>query len=112
MKKLALLLLAVVAAFGSMTSALAQSSRGSVAGNIVDQAGAAIANADVTLSSPATGTAVTTKSNERGIYRFDAVVPGEYKVIVAASGFAKEEQPATVVLGAVAGRDFTLKIGS
>jgi hypothetical protein len=112
MKKLVLFLLVVVAAFGSVTSAFAQSSRGSVEGNIVDQAGAAIPNADVTLSSPATGTAVTTKSNGRGIYRFDAVAPGEYSVTVAASGFSKEVQPATVVLGSVAGRDFTLKIGT
>ena len=64
----ALLLLAV--------SANAQTSRGTVTGTVLDPTGAVIAGASVTLTGVETGVRLFTNSNDAGIYRFDAVDPG------------------------------------
>jgi len=93
-------------------SALAQSSRGTVTGTVQDSAGALLPDADVTLYSPSTGVSSTLKTNKAGIYRFEAVLVGDYVVTVSAPGFAKQEAPAIVTVGALVGRDFNLSIGS
>ena len=104
--------LMVLAFAAAVTVAHAQSSRGVVSGNVLDAAGAAVTNAEVTLLSPSNGTKAVVKVSSEGIYRFEAVLPGEYKVIAAAPGFSKEEQNATVIVGVIAGRDFKLSVGS
>ncbi|MGH9596526.1 MAG: carboxypeptidase regulatory-like domain-containing protein, partial [Edaphobacter sp.] len=114
MKKLlckASLLLMLVATFG-VTSAIAQSTRGTVTGTIQDSTGALLADATVTLLSPSTGISSTAKTNKAGIYRFDAVLNGDYTVTASAAGFAKMESAVTITVGAVVGRDFTLTVGS
>ncbi len=90
----------------------AQSSRGAITGNVVDTSDAKIPGATVTLTSPSTGTSVTVMTNADGIYRFEAVPPGDYVVTVLQPGFTKEQQTATVVVGSNVGRDFTLHPGS
>lgn len=90
----------------------AQSSKGAITGSIADPSGAKVAGAKVTLSSPTTGVSSTVTTNSDGIYRFEAVLPGDYVVTVAQSGFSMEEQSATVVVGANVGRDFVLHPGS
>src|SRR5882762_10193528 len=112
MKKLYSFLLAVVIfAFASL-SVLAQSSRGTVTGTVQDSAGAVLPDADVTLYSPSTGVSTTLKTNKAGIYRFEAVLVGDYVVSVDAPGFAKQQTSATVTVGALVGRDFALTVGS
>jgi hypothetical protein len=93
-------------------SLLAQSSRGTVTGSVQDSAGAVVANADVTLFSPSTGVSSTLKTNKSGIYRFDAVLVGDYEVTVVVPGFTKVQSPAIVTVGAIVGRDFMLTVGS
>lgn len=65
----------------------AQTSRGTVVGTVTDQAGAVISGADVELKKAATNETRVTRTNDSGIYRFDAVDLGTYEVTVKATGF-------------------------
>ena len=67
--------------------ATAQTSRGAVAGTVTDQTGAVISGADVELKKAATNEVRTTRTNDSGIYRFDAVDLGTYDLMVKATGF-------------------------
>lgn len=61
----------------------------SLNGSIVDQSGAAVPGASITLTNSATGLVRTTTSNAEGLYEFFAVPPGNYSLQAAASGFSK-----------------------
>lgn len=74
-------------------AAAAQTSRGTVTGLVNDAQKAAIANAPVELANLATGVSRSTQSNESGLYRFDAVDPGEYRVTVKMPGFRTMPDP-------------------
>src|SRR5208282_1130313 len=87
--------LVVFAAFGfalfvfglSVPMATAQSTS-LLNGSVTDPSGAAVASAKITLTEPATGLQRTTTSNRTGLYQFLDVPPGEYRLEVAATGFA------------------------
>ncbi|HEU5233671.1 MAG TPA: carboxypeptidase regulatory-like domain-containing protein [Terriglobales bacterium] len=65
----------------------AQTSKGIVAGTVVDSSGAVVVNANVTARNVQTGTERTTTSGPNGGYRMEAVEPGLYRVTVTANGF-------------------------
>src|ERR1043166_8815707 len=65
----------------------AQTSRGTITGTVLDPAGAAIPGAQIGLTSVETGIRLSTKSNGRGVYRFDAVDLGLYELRVMHPGF-------------------------
>src|SRR5256885_9336380 len=67
--------------------AYSQTSRGTVTGTVLDASGAAIAAARVTLTGADTGVRLATVSNDTGLYRFDAVDLGIYKLEVTHAGF-------------------------
>ena len=79
----AALLLSLLAA---VKPAAAQTA-GAILGEVKDPSGAAVPNANVTLTSVETGAARTTTSGEDGAYRFNAVEPGHYNVKVESQGF-------------------------
>ena len=93
-------------------TSFAQTTRGTVTGTITDPSGAVIPNAEVTLYAPATNVKSTVQTNGAGVYRFEAVLVGDYTVTASAEGFQKSETNATVTVGATVGRNFVLKIGS
>src|SRR5579884_2384467 len=49
-----------------------------ISGTVTDQNGAAIANAQITLTSTATGTTLSTQSNSAGVYSFPGLNVGTY----------------------------------
>jgi hypothetical protein len=59
----------------SVVTAMAQSSAG-VTGIVKDSNGAVIAGAEVKLTDKKTGTELTTKTNDQGVYDFQKVAPG------------------------------------
>lgn len=65
----------------------AQTSRGTVSGIVTDSQSAVIANATVDLTGLATNVRRTTQSNDAGLYRFDAVDPGDYSITIRLAGF-------------------------
>jgi len=102
-----LILLAV-----SVAVAHAQTSRATVSGIVSDPQAAVIPGASVELVGSLTGVKRETKTNEAGLYRFDAVDPGEYKLTVTAPGFRVFTlQGLTVSAAQVATVDVRLEIG-
>ncbi|MBZ5583749.1 MAG: TonB-dependent receptor [Acidobacteriia bacterium] len=83
MPKLVLVFGLVCLSFGT---ALAQTG-GAITGEVKDQSGALVPNANITVTNTATNVARTTRSNEAGIYSFPNLIPGPYQVKAEASGF-------------------------
>jgi len=65
----------------------AQTSTGSVLGEVVDQAGSNVPGAAISLDSIATGAKRTATSNEQGTFEFPTVLPGAYRLSVSKTGF-------------------------
>src|SRR6202041_558043 len=70
----------------SSSLVFAQAPSGSLHGQVTDQSGAVVTQADVALT-PATGTPVSTKTDAQGMYEFKGLAPGEYTLDVVAPGF-------------------------
>lgn len=81
----------ILAALLSITflslSTNAQMTRGSIAGTVADNNGAAVAGATVTIINLATNISRVTTTNEAGLYRIPALEPGIYGVKVEKDGF-------------------------
>jgi hypothetical protein len=69
----------------------------SLRGVVTDPSAAAVPNAKVTLSNPATNFTRTTTTATDGSYTFAQVLPGTYALTVEASGFQKYEQQGVVL---------------
>jgi hypothetical protein len=69
---------AFAAALALSVAAQAQTSRGTVSGIVSDPTGAIIPGATIVLTHTQTGVRRSTRSNEAGIYQFDAVDLGMY----------------------------------
>src|SRR5271155_5986731 len=73
----------------SAQSAEAQrSTPGAIQGAVKDSSGSAVAGAIVTLETAASTSQHTAITDQAGSFRFSAVEPGNYKITIAASGFA------------------------
>ena len=73
----------------SAQSAEAQrSTPGAIQGAVKDSSGSAVAGAIVTLETAASTSQRTAITDQAGSFRFSAGEPGNYKITVAASGFA------------------------
>src|SRR3954467_15388393 len=79
--------LAVFALLALTCSGFAQVQNGQLTGTVTDPTGAAIANAKVTVTNPATGLNVSAITNSTGNYTVKELPIGTYKVTVEASGF-------------------------
>jgi len=97
---------------GCMATAYAQQVFGSIFGTITDPSGSAVANATVTITDVNKGTKSVVTTNESGNYTKGQLIPGTYKVVVEAPGFAKvESSPITVEVDNAAKFDAPLKVG-
>ncbi len=65
----------------------AQVLKGSISGTVVDAQGAVVPNAQVKATNALTTTAVSTKTDSAGLFRFNLIPAGTYKVEVTATGF-------------------------
>jgi hypothetical protein len=73
-----------------LTSAHAQTSTGTIVGNVTDKQGGAVPNATVKASSAQFGKDLRTATTDSaGSYRLESLLPGTYTVSVEATGFAK-----------------------
>jgi Carboxypeptidase regulatory-like domain len=110
---LALAVLALlVGSAGTLMPVFAQSNYGSIAGTVADSSGAAIADAQVTLSNISTTEKRAQPSGPDGLYSFVNLQPGEYRIDVEKQGFKRSAHPAiTVEVGQTARIDVTLQIG-
>jgi hypothetical protein len=76
--------------------------KGSISGTAVDQQGAVVSGAQVKATETATGTVHTTTTDSSGLFRFNLIPAGEYKVEISAPNFKTSVQNNVIVS---AGRD-------
>ena len=100
-------LLSTASMFGQATAAA------SLQGTVMDKSQAVIGNkAEVTVTNKETGASRTTKTNDTGGYRFDALSAGIYSIKVTAPGFSgAEAKDLELQVGRTATQNFTLTPG-
>ncbi len=73
----------------SIGTAVAQRTTGTLRGQVLDPAGAAVANARVTAVNKDTGVSISIETTSAGTYDFPSLLPGKYTVTVEVEGFKK-----------------------
>lgn len=92
-------------------TAQVQSNAGNLMGTVSDPQGARIPGATVTVRNLATNQTRIVSSDENGVYQFLALPPGDYEVVVQASGFATIRNPSVDVrIGALSQIDFAMEV--
>ncbi len=71
----------------------AQNISGQLSGRILDQQGAAVPDATITVTDPAKNVTVTTRTNEQGDFVLPGLQPGNYNLRVEARGFKRLDRP-------------------
>ena len=95
------------------TTATAQIDTGAIAGLIRDAQGAVVVGATVTVRNVATGVVSTTKTNGDGNYQVLSLMPGNYSVEAAMTGFGPAKNPLVEIhVRTRAQVDFTLTVGA
>jgi hypothetical protein len=88
-----------------------QTGVGQIQGTVTDATGAVVPRAAVTLENVQTDTRLQSITSEVGTYLFPALIPGEYRLTVAAPGMQKWSGTATLVAGQRAVINAALEIG-
>src|SRR5262245_9667516 len=73
------------------SASYAQRMTAELGGTVVDESGAAVPGADVTLTNEASAAVRRTVTNASGFFTFAAVPAGTYKLLVALQGFQSFE---------------------
>lgn len=92
-----LLASALLCALGLAGSAMAQTVRGAIVGNITDPTGAVIPNAKIVATNTQTGATLSTVSSSVGSYNFPSVPLGTYSITASAAGFAQSTYTGALV---------------
>lgn len=94
-------------------ASLAQDTRATLGGKVLDPQGAAIAGATVTVTAEATGVQTKVNTNGEGNWRAPYLVPGPYHFDVEANGFKTARRAAIQLqLGDQKFLDVTLEVGA
>ena len=76
---------------------LAQTTSGSITGNVIDSQRSAIANATVTITDVDKGFTQTATTDEQGRFVFPQVPPGTFDIVIQVTGFKKQERRVALV---------------
>ena len=107
----ALTLLIFCLAFGAASAAAQSTTQGAVGGTVKDPQGAVVANASVTVKNEETNKEVSATTDDEGRFRVVSLDPGNYTVVINASGFAGFTQQKVVVeVGRVTPLDINLGV--
>jgi outer membrane receptor protein involved in Fe transport len=90
----------------------AQDFRGSLAGAVSDSSGGRVQSADVAVHATESSLERQTKTDNRGEFRFDDLLPGNYRLIVRAPGFAEASSNVAVVVRSVREVNVTLTLAA
>ena len=94
-------------------SAYGQVLYGSLTGTVTDASGALVSGARVTALEVRTGVTSQATTDSSGIYRFTTLLPGTYKVSIAAPSFSTQETPGVHIGANVVARvDAQLKVAN
>jgi hypothetical protein len=108
---IAVALLAMVSA-NSLLFAQTTVGTGSISGTVTDPSAAVIRGAEITITNLATGQQTIVTTNSSGDFSSGALVPGEYKTTVSATGFRAAESTVSVLVGNTATLNISLQIGA
>jgi Carboxypeptidase regulatory-like domain/TonB dependent receptor len=87
----------------------AQNPRGSLRGTVQDAAGARVVSARIVAQLSGSSVKRDATSEDRGEFRMDDLLPGNYHVIVSAAGFSPAEAEVTVAVATVRDINVTMK---
>src|SRR4051794_27450266 len=76
----------------ALAPVLAQETRASLSGIVTDTSGSVVPGAAMALTNLDTGVALSTVSNDAGLYRFLFLNPGRYKLSASITGFKTFER--------------------
>ena len=111
MKKLILAFFASMALCAATASA--QPTTGSIIGRVLDDQGAAIPGASITVNSPSTGFTRSDVTDAEGVYRLRALPVGTFDVTVELAGFTSLDRKGVVVnVGQTITIDFSMKVAA
>ena len=97
----------------SISQAVFAQDTASITGTVTDPSGAAIANADVTVSSPERGIIRNTTTNGSGDFLVAGLPSGAVSLSVSAKGFKKYEAKSVVLrVGQKARNDVAMEVGT
>ncbi|MBL8229425.1 MAG: TonB-dependent receptor [Bryobacterales bacterium] len=82
----------------ALCAAFAQANLGTILGTITDPSGALIPSAQVTATNLATNESRSATTNETGYYEIPLLPPGQYKLVIEATGFKREERTGITLL--------------
>src|SRR4029077_5211326 len=88
-----------------------QATFGNISGTVTDPSGAAIPNAQVTITGTERGETCQTKSNDSGNYSQTHLLAGSYKIVIAAPGFSDFTSTVVVQVDATTRSDAQLQVG-
>ena len=89
----------LILTFATSFVALGQSQNGSVSGIVVDQSGAVVPNAHVTVTNLATNALRVATTTSTGAFTIEGLPPQDYKISVTAPGFGTSETTLNVSVG-------------
>ena len=112
-RRLPTIVVALVGALLCFHSARAQTTFGSITGVVTDPSGAAVPDAQISVSNEQTGFTRRSATGAGGVFTVPDLIPGSYKVRIEKSGFSAQERPG-VLLDAnhVVTVDVQLTVGS
>jgi len=108
-----LCVVAVVVTLASAAPVFGQGAVAEINGSAVDQTGAALPGATITITEESTGVTRTTVANDSGRFVIPAVTPGRYTIRAELSGFQTQSRTGvTILVGQAVTLTFTLPIGA
>jgi len=90
----------------------AQNPRGSLRGTVQDATGARIASAKIVAQLAGSSVQRGTTSEDRGEFRLDDLLPGNYRITVTARGFAPAEAEVSIAVANVRDITVTMKLAA
>src|SRR5579859_21701 len=107
--RMARVFLVAVVSLLLVSTLAAQTDAGRVRGNVRDRQGGAINGASVTLTNLGNGRTQTATTRDEGIFDFEAVAPGDYKVEAKATSFQTQSADFDLELSQTRDVNFELK---
>ena len=90
----------------------AQTTYGSIAGSVTDPSGAAIADAQASLTNIGTAEKRVQNTGPDGLYDFVNLIPGKYRIDVEKTGFKRTTRPDVIVeVGQSVRIDLAMQVG-
>ena len=94
-------------------SLFAQSPNANIVGRVLDQSGAVIPGAQITVRHVATGEFREVVSDEKGEYTVAQLAPGDYRIMVRKEGFRRlDERGLTLEVNQTVRLDLQLQVGA